>query len=159
MLALPSCPLQFNARSETVAEKPVFSRLVASRRCLVRRSVRCGAGGAPCVVHCGGDLTRPPSPLGCPQVLLNGFYEWKQEKFGKQPFYIFLSPSQEQQAQQGGRGEGEAAAAGGSLQGGQDAEEEPLVMAGLWDVWDGPEGPLHSYTILTTGGHGLSAGG
>jgi hypothetical protein len=32
------------------------------------------------------------------------------------------------------------------------AGDEPLVMAGLWDVWEGPEGPMHTYTILTTGG-------
>ncbi|KAL4434364.1 hypothetical protein ABPG75_000805 [Micractinium tetrahymenae] len=82
----------YNARSESVAEKPSFRRLVPTRRCL---------------------------------VLTQGFYEWQKEKGGaKQPYYIQLA----------------------SPEGG---EEEPLVMAGLWDVWDGPEGPMHTYTILT----------
>jgi hypothetical protein len=31
------------------------------------------------------------------------------------------------------------------------AGDEPLVMAGLWDVWEGPEGPMPTYTVLTTG--------
>ena len=31
----PARPLQFNARGETVEEKPVFGRCLASRRCLV----------------------------------------------------------------------------------------------------------------------------
>ena len=31
---------------------------------------------------------------------------------------------------------------------------EPLVLAGLWDKWEGPEGPLHTYTILTAGQRG-----
>lgn len=35
LVALP----QFNARSESVAEKPAFRRLVPSRRCLVRVGV------------------------------------------------------------------------------------------------------------------------
>jgi hypothetical protein len=31
------------------------------------------------------------------------------------------------------------------------ADGEPLVMAGLWDVWASADGPVHTYTILTTG--------
>ncbi|KAL4428602.1 hypothetical protein ABPG77_008914 [Micractinium sp. CCAP 211/92] len=82
----------FNARSESVAEKPSFRRLVPTRRCL---------------------------------VLTEGFYEWLKEKDGaKQPYYVHLASS-------------------------EGGEEETLVMAGLWDVWDGPEGPMHTYTILT----------
>jgi putative SOS response-associated peptidase YedK len=55
-------------------------------------------------------------------VLVNGFYEWKKEGIDgkKQPYYIHLADA-----------------------------EEPMVMAGLWDTWQGPEGPLHTYTILT----------
>lgn len=45
-----------------------------------------------------------------------------QEKGGrKQPYYIHLSSG------------------------------EPLVMAGLWDVWQSADSPVHTYTILTTG--------
>lgn len=45
----------FNARSETVPTKSIFSRLLQSNRCIV------------CV---------------------DGFYEWKDEHKGKQPYYI-----------------------------------------------------------------------
>ncbi|GAB4816659.1 hypothetical protein N2152v2_003705 [Parachlorella kessleri] len=85
--AKPDYWKMFNARSESVAEKPAFRRLLPSKRCL---------------------------------VLVDGFYEWKKEKDGKQPYYIHL---------QG---------------------DEPLVFAGLFDAWHSPEGPLHTYTILTT---------
>lgn len=47
----------FNARSETVPSKSIFSRLLTSNRCIV------------CV---------------------DGFYEWKDEHKGKQPYYIHL---------------------------------------------------------------------
>lgn len=85
---LPSA-LQFNGRSETMAERPAFRRLLPSRRCL---------------------------------VLTNGFYEWRKEPKGKQPYYIHLS--------------GDA----------------PLVFAGLYDSWQeqGRDGPLWTFTILTT---------
>ena len=32
-------------------------------------------------------------------------------------------------------------------------------MAGLWDVWEGPEGPMCTYTILTPGRHCRPAAG
>eukprot|EP00892_Ulva_mutabilis_P001789 jgi/Ulvmu1/11610/UM008_0011.1 len=47
----------FNARSETVLSKSIFSRLLKTNRCIV------------CV---------------------DGFYEWKDEHKGKQPYYIYL---------------------------------------------------------------------
>lgn len=77
----------FNARSESVTEKPSFRRLVPVRRCL---------------------------------VALDGFYEWKKEKDGKQPYYLHL------------------------------AGDEPMVIAGLYDAWQSPSGPLVSFTILTS---------
>lgn len=114
------------------------------------------------------------------QVLADGFYEWKQEKAGKQPYYVHLAPPKQQaggeaagdkaaEAQgagetklaEGGRGSsgGSGGAAGsgsggsGGNGGGGGGEVVPLVMAGLWDVWQGSGGePLHTYTILTTGG-------
>ena len=53
-------------------------------------------------------------------VLMNGFYEWRKEGInGKVPYYVHFS--------------------GG----------EPMAMAGLYDCWEGPEGRIYSYTILT----------
>lgn len=78
----------FNARSETLAERPAFQRLLARRRCL---------------------------------VLTAGFYEWKKEsKAAKQPYYVHFD------------------------------DGRPMVMAGLYDVWASSEGPMMTYTILTT---------
>ena len=96
-----------------------------------------------------------------------------QEKGKKQPFYIHLAPKNGGSGGSGGAG---ARAAGGGTAGGaaggeaakaveeEDAaaasatgdnqaegEEEPLVFAGLYDVWQGAEGHMHTYTILTTG--------
>ncbi|KDD75901.1 hypothetical protein H632_c446p1 [Helicosporidium sp. ATCC 50920] len=87
--AKPDFFRMFNGRSETMAERPAFRRLLPSRRCL---------------------------------VLTNGFYEWRKEPKGKQPYYIHLS--------------GDA----------------PLVFAGLYDSWQeqGRDGPLWTFTILTT---------
>jgi len=56
-------------------------------------------------------------------VPADGFFEWQKTASGKQPWYIH--------------------AAGG----------EPLALAGLWELWDPPDGgvPLASCTIITTG--------
>ena len=59
-------------------------------------------------------------------VPASGFFEWKKVGTGKrpqkQPYYIYR------------------------------ADEQPLVMAGLWESWNGPEAgePTETYTILTT---------
>jgi putative SOS response-associated peptidase YedK len=53
-------------------------------------------------------------------VPANGFYEWKREGKLKQPYYIKLRSS------------------------------EILTFAGLWDRWRGPDGPLDTFTIITT---------
>ncbi|TVQ55544.1 MAG: SOS response-associated peptidase, partial [Phycisphaerales bacterium] len=60
-------------------------------------------------------------------VPASGFYEWKKldpgkKSSAKQPFYIYR------------------------------ADEQPLVMAGLWESWNDPESekPLETYSILTT---------
>lgn len=50
----------------------------------------------------------------------DGFYEWKKEGRKKQPYFIRLTQ--------------------GRL----------MALAGLWERWDGPEGPVESCTILTT---------
>lgn len=61
-----------------------------------------------------------------------------------QPYHIYLAPPKNE------------AGSSGSGSGSQEeqAAEEPMVFAGLWDVWDGPDGPMHTYTILTTGKRG-----
>jgi len=53
-------------------------------------------------------------------VPADGFYEWKKLDGTKQPYRIGL--------------EGDA----------------PFAFAGLWEVWDGPEGAVRSFTIVTT---------
>jgi putative SOS response-associated peptidase YedK len=56
-------------------------------------------------------------------VPADGFFEWQQTDSGKQPWYIHA------------------------------VSGEPLALAGLWELWDPPEGgaPLASCTIITTG--------
>ena len=53
-------------------------------------------------------------------VPANGFYEWKKERRGKQPYFIHRK------------------------------DGNPLAMGGLWESWEGGEGYLETYTILTT---------
>jgi putative SOS response-associated peptidase YedK len=54
-------------------------------------------------------------------VLADGFYQWKKEKAGKQP-YLFRM-----------------------------ADGSPFAFAGLWERWTGPEGgTIESCTLLTT---------
>ena len=50
----------------------------------------------------------------------DGFYEWKKEKGGKQPYYIRM------------------------------CDERLFVFAGLWDRWEKGDQPIESCTILTT---------
>ncbi|MGC4191771.1 MAG: SOS response-associated peptidase [Thermomicrobiales bacterium] len=77
-----------NARSETLAQKPMFRSLVRRNRCIV------------------------PA---------NGFYEWKKDTDGKQPYYIHLR------------------------------DEPMMFFAGLYDQATKDDGsPLLSYTIVTT---------
>jgi putative SOS response-associated peptidase YedK len=54
-------------------------------------------------------------------VIADGFYEWKKAEQGKVPYYIY---------QNGGK---------------------PFAIAGLWNVWDNPEGKtIPSCTLITT---------
>ena len=77
----------FNARSETVAEKPTFrTAWKKSQTCLI------------------------------PSL---GYYEWQGEKGNKQPFFI------------------------------RTKNQDPLVMAGIWDYWQQGEQSMYSCTILT----------
>lgn len=53
-------------------------------------------------------------------VLADGFFEWRKEGSGKQPYWIHRPG------------------------------EEPFTMAGLWERWEPDEGdPVHTFTILT----------
>lgn len=60
-------------------------------------------------------------------VPADGFYEWqataKAKGQPKQPFLIVR------------------------------ADRKPFFMAGLWELWKGPDGPVESFTILTTDAH------
>jgi putative SOS response-associated peptidase YedK len=56
-------------------------------------------------------------------VLADGYYEWKKEPGGKQPYWIHRPD--------------------GGL----------LALAGLWSRWEGPAGPLETFAILTTEAH------
>lgn len=57
-------------------------------------------------------------------VVADGFYEWKKEEGGKQPYWIHLP------------------------------ESKPFAMAGLWSRWDKEgDTPLETFTILTTDAH------
>lgn len=59
-------------------------------------------------------------------ILADGFYEWKPEVPRKQPYYIKLWHG------------------------------EPFAFAGLWDLWQPPDGqPLETCTILTTTANGV----
>jgi putative SOS response-associated peptidase YedK len=53
-------------------------------------------------------------------VPASGFYEWHATADGKQPLHIRRS------------------------------DGVPFAFAGLWEQWRGPDGPLRSYTIVTT---------
>ena len=50
----------------------------------------------------------------------DGFYEWKRDISPKQPYYIHRR------------------------------DDLPFAMAGLWECWDGGDGPLETCTIITT---------
>lgn len=53
-------------------------------------------------------------------VPADGFYEWKGEKGMKQPYYVRMK------------------------------DKRPFAMAGLYSIWKGPKGKVHSFTIITT---------
>jgi putative SOS response-associated peptidase YedK len=59
-------------------------------------------------------------------VPMDGFYEWKTENGHKQP-YLFSF-----------------------------ADDHPFAVAGLWETWKGPAGPVESFTILTTEANALA---
>eukprot|EP01025_Chloroclados_australasicus_P052575 TRINITY_DN6132_c0_g2_i2.p1 TRINITY_DN6132_c0_g2~~TRINITY_DN6132_c0_g2_i2.p1 ORF type:complete len:416 (-),score=24.81 TRINITY_DN6132_c0_g2_i2:1341-2477(-) len=73
-------------------------------------------------------------------VVLNGFYEWKTEAAGKQPYYVYLNKYKEQSSEQ----------ESGNME--EQEQEEVIYMAGLYDMWKQSEDdePLYSFTILTT---------
>lgn len=61
-------------------------------------------------------------------VVADGFYEWRKDGATRTPLFIRLKSG------------------------------EPFALAGLWDVWQPPEGePVRSFTIITTGPNELVA--
>jgi putative SOS response-associated peptidase YedK len=54
-------------------------------------------------------------------MVADGFYEWKKLNGGKQPYYFRLRSG------------------------------EPFAFAGLWERWEGPDGPVESCALITTG--------
>lgn len=59
-------------------------------------------------------------------VPADGFYEWKKEGKGKQPYHITVR------------------------------DGKPFAMAGLWEIWGPKDGEqLHTFTILTTSANDL----
>ncbi len=61
-------------------------------------------------------------------VPASGFFEWKREGTGKQPYFVHLT------------------------------DEPLFAFAGLYDIWHDPQGQaVHSYTILTTDANDLMA--
>ncbi|WP_417599660.1 SOS response-associated peptidase [Pararhodobacter oceanensis] len=88
-------PLLFNARAETLAEKPAFREAARRRRCLIPAS---------------------------------GFYEWTKEGEARLPWYITR------------------------------ADGAPMVFAGVWQAWEGPEGArVASAAMVTTQASGKMA--
>ena len=53
-------------------------------------------------------------------VPADGYYEWENRPGGKQPWRVCQYDS------------------------------KPFAMAGLWESWNGPDGPVESFTIITT---------
>jgi putative SOS response-associated peptidase YedK len=60
-------------------------------------------------------------------VPATGFYEWKVEPGGKQPYLV------------------------------RRADGGLIAFAGLWETWAGPEGEVRSFTIITTAPNALMA--
>ena len=58
-------------------------------------------------------------------VLADGFYEWRTEGGVKQPYFV------------------------------RRRDGTPMALAGLWDIWRGPDGPVGSCTIVTTDANDL----
>lgn len=77
----------FNARSESVFEKPIWKAVITRKKCLI------------------------PA---------NGFYEWKKEQDGKQPFFIHPN------------------------------DQHLFMFAGVWEEWSREGKRWRTYSILTT---------
>jgi putative SOS response-associated peptidase YedK len=61
-------------------------------------------------------------------VPADGFFEWEKLEKAKQPIYFQLR------------------------------DKQPFAFAGLWDRWQGPEGPVDSCTLITTQANELVSG-
>ncbi|XP_036387890.1 abasic site processing protein HMCES [Megalops cyprinoides] len=80
-------------------------------------------------------------------ILADGFYEWKRQEKGKQPFFIYFPQGQ-------GKGPLEATEGHSEKQEEKDSEWTGwrlLTIAGLFDHWTPPCGgeSLYTYTVIT----------
>lgn len=60
-------------------------------------------------------------------IAADGFYEWQADGAAKVPFRVSYE------------------------------DERPFAFAGLWERWDGPDGPVRSCTIITTAANAVLA--
>ncbi|KAM3621803.1 uncharacterized protein V6R79_016222 [Siganus canaliculatus] len=93
-------------------------------------------------------------------ILADGFYEWKRQEKGKQPFFIYF-PQSQGPCQETAEDQDDPTSSAGSEtnpEGVRSAEGEDgwtgwklLTMAGLFDCWTPPDGgePLYTYSVIT----------
>lgn len=93
-------------------------------------------------------------------ILADGFYEWKRQEKGKQPFFIYFPQSQGPCQETAEDQDDPTSSAGNETnpEGVSSAEGEDewtgwrlLTMAGLFDCWTPPDGgePLYTYSVIT----------
>ncbi|CAG7833793.1 unnamed protein product [Allacma fusca] len=88
-------------------------------------------------------------------IVAQGFYEWKtvgesNKKTPKQPYFIFTPPDESKGFGQDGISDEEAWNRGTWSEDEGWTGPKILMMAGLYDVWNNPDGePVYSYSIIT----------
>ncbi|XP_060766561.1 abasic site processing protein HMCES [Neoarius graeffei] len=85
-------------------------------------------------------------------ILADGFYEWRRQQKGKQPFFIYFPQSQaDQQDKEERKLKSDEPCEGDAEEGSEWAGWRLLTMAGLFDCWTPPGGGevLYTYTVIT----------